>query len=583
MNEPRYRLLRPLATGGMAELFLGVARAAEGFERTVAIKRMLPHLAQEPDIARMFLAEARLATQLQHQNIATVYDVGQGPEGLFLVMELVDGWDLGVLLRNATRQGRRFPPHLAAFIVLQSLAGLTHAYRKLHGGQPVMVAHRDVSPSNILVSREGEVKVTDFGIARLAGVSLTEPGVFKGKAAYSAPEVLQGAPANATSDQFSLGIVFYELLTGRHPFHHVKEPVAVTHAILTREVPPPEDVPAPLAQAVLRMLARAPEARFPSPEALAELLARWLAQAGEPATSQTLSAFLRELKLPPTLRELSEAAGDSGTVDPRLATRPVAPRTFALEPELPTTLGGAALSASGRLVHRCTRCGSVLSAPRAPCDHCAAELAPPSPVFAPTPQAAPHAPRAPGAPAPDVQARHPAASASAPHPAPAAPALQELTEPTGPEGTSPSAPSVLEAPDEALQLAERAPRPESDWEQSPTGRPARRWGRAVAVLGVVAALGAGGAWLWTQRGTLLRQPLAAAGLAPASPVLTIHSEPPGASVLVNGKELGTTPLALDNLYPGEPIPVQVRLKGYRTWKGTFPGGQHSRLDVKLQR
>jgi serine/threonine-protein kinase len=551
----------------MAELFLGVARAAEGFERTVAIKRVLPHLAQEPDIARMFLAEARLSTQLQHQNIATVYDVGQGPEGLFLVMELVDGWDLGVLLRTTARQGRRFPPHLAAFIVLQALAGLTHAYRKLHGGQPVMVAHRDVSPSNVLVSREGEVKVTDFGIARLAGVSLTEPGVFKGKEAYGAPEVLQGAPANAASDQFSLGIVFYELLTGRHPFHQVKEPLAVAYAILSQEVPPPQDVPAPLAQAVLRMLARAPEARFPSPEALAELLARWLAQAGEPATSQTLSAFLRELQLPPTLRERAEAAGDAGTVDPGLATRPADPHTFALEPDLPATLGGAALSTSGRLVHRCTRCGSLLSAPRAPCDHCAAELAPPSPVFA-----------TPALPATVVTSRP-----ASPGPAPDTLDLQDVTEPSVPEATHTSGQSVLETPAAELQLAERAPRPESDWEEAPAGRPARRWGRALALVGLVVALAGGGAWLWTQRNTLLRGPLRALGLAPASPVLTIHSEPPGAAVVVNGEELGTTPLALDNLYPEEPIPVQLRLKGYRPWKGTFPGGEHSRLDVKLQR
>ncbi|MFP2930819.1 serine/threonine-protein kinase, partial [Pyxidicoccus sp. 3LG] len=263
MNE-RYRLVRPLAVGGMAELFLGVSRS-EGFERAVAIKRMLPQLAQEPDIARMFLAEARLATQLQHQNIATVYDVGQGPGGLFLVMELVDGWDLGVLLRAAARHGVRFPPHLAAFVLLQVLAGLSHAYRKLHGGRPLLVAHRDVSPSNVLVSREGEVKVTDFGIARMAGTSFTEPGVFKGKAAYSAPEVIQGAPATAASDQFSLGIVFHELLTGRHPFDAELEPISAMQAILSREVMRPPEVPAPLADVVLRMLARAPEERFPTP------------------------------------------------------------------------------------------------------------------------------------------------------------------------------------------------------------------------------------------------------------------------------------------------------------------------------
>src|SRR5690349_9664502 len=174
----------------MAELFLGKTRGAGGFEKPVAIKRMLPHLARDPTLTRMFLAEARLATHLQHQNIASVYDVGSSAEGLFLVMELVEGWDLSVLLRHALHHGQRFPPHLVAFIGTQVLAGLVHAYRRLHEGRPVLTAHRDVSPSNILVSREGEVKVTDFGIARIEGVSVgSQPGTFKGKLPYSAPEV----------------------------------------------------------------------------------------------------------------------------------------------------------------------------------------------------------------------------------------------------------------------------------------------------------------------------------------------------------------------------------------------------------
>ena len=303
MNESRYRLVRPLAMGGMAELFLGVVRGAEGFEKSVAIKRVLPHLATEPTIAQMFLAEARLATHLQHQNIASVYDVGSSPEGLFLVMELVDGWDLGVLLRHAHRRGQRFPPHLVALICSQVLAGLVHAYRRLHNGRPVLTAHRDVSPSNILISREGEVKVTDFGIARLEGMSMgTQPGTFKGKLPYAAPETLRGEPANALSDQFGLGIVLYELLAGRHPFGDGEgEPMSFALAITQQEPEPLTDVPAPLAAVVARALAKAPEARFPRPEDMAEALARYLAQAGEPATSQSLATFISSLTPPLTL------------------------------------------------------------------------------------------------------------------------------------------------------------------------------------------------------------------------------------------------------------------------------------------
>jgi len=275
VNESsRYRLVRPLASGGMAELFLGVARGAEGFEKPVAIKRMLPHLAREPAIAQMFLAEARLATHLQHQNIASVYDVGSGPDGLFLVMELVNGWDLGVLLRHAWRRGQRFPPHLVAFIGAQVLAGLVHAYRRTHAGRPVMTAHRDVSPSNILVSREGEVKVTDFGIARVEGVSMgTEPGSFKGKVPYAAPEVMNSQPATAASDIFALGIVMYELLTGRHPFGDENTSLlGFVQAISTEEPPPLEGVPAPLAAVVMKALAKTLPARFTGPEQMTEAI-----------------------------------------------------------------------------------------------------------------------------------------------------------------------------------------------------------------------------------------------------------------------------------------------------------------------
>jgi eukaryotic-like serine/threonine-protein kinase len=306
MNE-RYRLVRPLATGGMAELFLGIAQGAGGFEKPVAIKRMLPHLAQDEGLVRMFLDEARLATHLHHQNIATVYDVGTHAAGLFLVMELVNGWDLGRLMRHAARRGLRIPPHLVAFIGAQVLAGLIHAYRRTHQGRPVLTAHRDISPSNILVSREGEVKLTDFGIAKREGISHgTEPGVFKGKPSYATPETVRGAPATAASDQFSLGLVLHELLGGVHPFRDAVDPMAVAVAIATRPLPPLPDAPPPLAEVVMRAVAQQPEERFAQPEDMAEALARYLSRAGEPATSNTLAAFIAGLELPPTLLEQGE-------------------------------------------------------------------------------------------------------------------------------------------------------------------------------------------------------------------------------------------------------------------------------------
>jgi serine/threonine-protein kinase len=572
----------------MAELFLGVVRGAEGFEKPVAIKRVLPHLAREPAIAQMFLAEARLATHLQHQNIASVYDVGSSPEGLFLVMELVDGWDLGVLLRHAFQRGQRFPPHLVAFIGAQVLAGLIHAYRRLHHGRPVLTAHRDVSPSNILVSREGEVKVTDFGIARLEGVSMgTQPGTFKGKLPYASPETLRGQPANALSDLFGLGIVLYELLTGRHPFgDSTGDPMSFAMAITQQEPAPLTDVPAPLATVVMRALAKAPEARFPRPEDMAEALARYLAQAGEPATSQSLATFIASLKPPPTLVEHSEspkpAGAELGSKEqtlryPTLSTRTLNPPSFELEMvedwnEVP---GGPALSMSGRLV-----------LPTTP---------PPAPAPTPAPAPVPARPPAPPAAAPrvrELRCSHcdaPLASAHAPCdrcarelPLAPSPGRSSLAKDASSPAAASPAPlrSVLDMREDELELAERAPRKETVYVPD---RPRRQWGpvlKAVATLLLVVGAAVVGFPYLRPLLNRLRYP---AGASTSLPVLSIESQPEGATVTVDGTVLGTTPLAIDNTYPDRDIPVQLTLKGYKPWKGTFTGGQPVRLAPQLKR
>ncbi|WP_309894662.1 protein kinase domain-containing protein [Archangium sp.] len=572
MNESsRYRLVRPLASGGMAELFLGVARGAEGFEKPVAIKRMLPHLAREPAIAQMFLAEARLATHLQHQNIASVYDVGSGPDGLFLVMELVNGWDLGVLLRHAWRRGQRFPPHLVAFIGAQVLAGLVHAYRRTHAGRPVMTAHRDISPSNILVSREGEVKVTDFGIARIEGASLgTQPGTFKGKLPYSAPEALHGEPATALSDQFSLGIVLYELLAGRHPFGEgTDEPMAFAMAITQQEPAPLTGIPAPLVAVVSRAMAKDPAARFPRPEDMGEALARYLAQAGEPASSQSLATFLASLNLPPTLLELSESSEEqllsppSGAQEssmaptvrrPSVSTQSVNPSSFELQHTEPWVEqpGGLALSMSGRMVMPTGTGTGTATAPPAP----ARDLHPDLSTLAEDIQVV--------TPPPSPQTSRP--QPSRPQAAPAAPLR-----------------SVLDMKEEELQLAERAPRPASNF---PVDNGAPLWRRVLRPMKFLAVqlLVAGGlvvAWPHlTKVAITLRYKL---GPTPPMTQLSIQTDPPGATVIVDGQELGTTPLVIDNAYPRQEIPLKLTLKGFKPWTGTFAGGQPESLDVRLRR
>ncbi|RKH06577.1 serine/threonine protein kinase [Corallococcus sp. CA053C] len=641
----RYRLLQPLATGGMAELFLGVAKGAEGFERTVAIKRVLPHLAREPGIASMFVAEARLAMLLQHQNIVTVHDVGEGAEGLFLVMELVDGWDLGALLRAVARQGLRIPPHLAVFIASQAQAGLLHAYRRQDEGRPVMTAHRDVSPSNLLVSREGEVKVTDFGIARLEGLSRTEPGAFKGKVPYAAPEVLRGEPATALSDQFSLGIILSELLAGQHPFGPAVEPMAVAYAILNRAPASLPDVPASLATLVLRMLSREPQGRFAQPEDVSEALARWLAQTGEPASSHALATFLRGVRLPPSVGDLARVAaqenaaapavsfvtsgGPPGSADAPSGTRTslfgAAPPSSARGEPVPSwklpgaasvpvggeeeepwspSPGGVALSASGEVVHACARCGAALESPGAPCEACtqgpaarasaswssAAET--PTvlgPVVArgPRPGEAAATARASGHGAPAGAVRAAPSGPPSRKPAPvadsAAPSLATQSLADVEDAGRLARPNIHQASSGDLELEERGPRPEgTSWELEPPApppRPRRRWGPVVALFAVVTALAGGVLFLWPRFEAQVLHALNGGQTG----VLSIRSEPSGARVTVDGVDVGVTPLVMDNVYPARSIPVQLKLRGYRAWTGSFMGGMKADVDAELQR
>ncbi|WNG31969.1 protein kinase [Cystobacter fuscus] len=557
----------------MAELFLGKTRGAGGFEKPVAIKRMLPHLARDPTLARMFLAEARLATHLQHQNIASVYDVGSSAEGLFLVMELVEGWDLSVLLRHALHHGQRFPPHLVAFIGTQVLAGLVHAYRRLHEGRPVLTAHRDVSPSNILVSREGEVKVTDFGIARIEGVSVgSQPGTFKGKLPYSAPEVLQGEPATAASDQFALGIVLHELLSGRHPFEpgESEDPMALALAIIQQEPAPLPEAPPALHAVILRALARAPAQRFARPEDMAEALSRYLAQSGEPASSHALAGFIAQLHPPPTLLEREEPAeqphAQTHTL-PHLTLSPNAMKTP--DSELPPeedwdeVPGGSALSTNGQVVRSAPE---STPPPASRCAHC----------HAPLPEDGARCPRC-------GQTQPPVISPLGRDDTPL-----ELASPSRTPERAEFSPLELGGPRaaqaETPRLAERAPRPENTYVPVDMRGSWRRRLRSLLTLLIVLGAVGGALWVaWPHARPLLARLGATSGLAPHTAILSIQSTPSGATVSVDGKVVGTTPLFIDNIYPEQDIPVRLTLKGYKPWKGTFTGNQPESLDIQLKR
>ena len=215
-----YLLLHKIAQGGMGEVFLTRKEGAEGFSRHVVVKRMLSHLADRTDFLEMFFAEARLASRLHHERIVQVNDAGRIGDEFYLEMEFVSGVDLKVLLERCDKAGRPLPFAVTCELVAQAAEGLAYAHRATdHDGQPLNLVHRDINPANLLLSWDGEVKIIDLGIAKSAlHHGKTETGLLKGKFLYMSPEQSEGKPVDGSTDLFSLGIVLYETLFGRHPF-----------------------------------------------------------------------------------------------------------------------------------------------------------------------------------------------------------------------------------------------------------------------------------------------------------------------------------------------------------------------------
>ena len=288
-----YVLLERIACGGMGEIYRAVLQREGGFERPVAVKRILPHLAQDQGFVALFENEARLTARLHHPNIVQIYDFGRADGVPWLAMEWVRGTDLRGLLRAG--EGGRLHAALAVEVAVACCRALEHAYAVPdERGEPSRIVHRDVSPHNVLLSVDGEIKLTDFGLARaLPRESITGSGSLKGKLAYMAPEQASGERADARTDVFGTGALLYECLAGRTLYDPEAPLRDVLSAILdARFTPLPDlrpDLPAPLVAAVGRALAAAPANRFPD----AASLARALTEAGRALGSPP--APLREL------------------------------------------------------------------------------------------------------------------------------------------------------------------------------------------------------------------------------------------------------------------------------------------------
>ena len=265
----------------MAEVYLGEASSVEGFKKRVAIKRVLPHLAQNDNFIQMFLDEARLSARLSHANIVSVFDISAREDTYFLIMEFVDGANLKRILDCLQRRAQSFPLAQAVYVCAEACRGLSYAH-ELHdeNGRPLGIVHRDISPPNIMITKRGEVKVADFGLAK-AGTQLsqTDPGVVKGKFSYLSPEAALGKEVDSRADIFSLGIVLWEMLAGRRLFLGETDYATVKliqQANIPRLAPLNPQVDEAFEEIILKALTREPDDRYQTAQQFGDALTGYL-------------------------------------------------------------------------------------------------------------------------------------------------------------------------------------------------------------------------------------------------------------------------------------------------------------------
>ena len=281
----------------MAEIFLAQSHGPEGFEKQVVIKRIRSALADDPSFVQMFIAEARVASKLNHANVVHIFDFDRHEDSYYLAMEYVRGKSLAELHRRARLLGRPFPPVLAAQICLEVARGLAYAHRLTEHGQPLGLVHRDVTPHNVLISYEGAVKLTDFGIAKASNRASTA-GMLKGKFAYMAPEQARGEAVDARTDLFALGITLWELLTGNRLFDGDSD-VAVLRAVQERQIQSPSSlnrlVDPALAEVVLTSLQRDATRRFQTAGDFERRLLTYVIGAPRAPEDTDVGQFIRSL------------------------------------------------------------------------------------------------------------------------------------------------------------------------------------------------------------------------------------------------------------------------------------------------
>ncbi len=332
----RYDILHRIASGGMGSVYVGRARGVADFERLVAIKVLHPHLAHQEDFVAMFLDEARLAAQIRHPNVVATLDVCPTAAGYFLVMEYVEGDHLGGLARAAARAGERLPVPIVLRILVDGLAGLAaaHDLRDRTGG-PLNLVHRDVSPQNVLIGKDGLARLTDFGVAKAEHrISSTREGQFKGKLAYTSPEQAATGEVEQRSDLFAMGVVLWEVLTGKRLFG-AETNQATLRRLLDDPIPALSSVEprlAPLDGVLAKALSRSLDERFQTAHEMQEAIEAVAPKVGGLASTRSVAQAVRRLaheKLERERTAVETAIAEAGPAEP--ASEPTGAQAIHIE------------------------------------------------------------------------------------------------------------------------------------------------------------------------------------------------------------------------------------------------------------
>jgi len=524
----RYEILRKLGTGGMGTVFLAKLKGDAGFERLVALKKLNPEVLGNEDVRSLFVREIQLGARLIHPAIVQVLDAGISTGEPYLATEFVDGSDLEDIIGALKKRNEKLSPEAVAYLgsqVCQALAFMVSVTGE--DGKPLVQAHRDISPSNVLVARTGAVKLADFGVARLT-TSQTSAAVVRGKWQYFPPEISTQDP-DVRADLFALGITLFQLASLKHPFEAATAQGYYERAS-TFHPPRPDEIPEALWAVVNRALAKDPAMRFQTPAEMGEALDQFIFSQGKPMSAPQLArAIAPLLNAPvPTTADPSLEAPFARTVMSGSV------RAFEMDPDWHAV--GPSLGSDGQLV------ADVAPAP-APIPLRQLEPAPfPKPMISGI--------------AEDLHAGS----------EPAPPRLHEVQ-----QLELHDKPLVEKPPAEGPGPLLRAPK-------MPGGQ---KRGGALKILGVAILLAAigGGSYAWR----MLPRP-SLPGTAESAPLVTIESQPDGAAVYSGGEKLGDTPLSFPNDYPaGQSVTLQLRKKGFANTDVAFDGSKPQHISARLKR